>query len=248
MATSKKIIPIKPLTAWSFSRYSTYSECPLKIKFTAVDRLKEPGNQAMERGNNIHNMAEQYIKGILKSLPPELQKFRTEFTALKKMYKKDPSTMVVEDNWAFTKDWDETQWDNWTKCYVRIKLDCAHHEDATTLVVSDWKTGKFREDQNVKYLEQLELYALAALLLHPHIELVKPRLVYLDLGTTFPGVGQALLQYTRKDIPRLQKIWNKRVQAMMGDTIFAPRPNNNCRWCWFGQSGVAKGGPGLCKF
>ena len=56
MAT-KKVIPIKPLKSWSFSRYSTYKQCPLKAKFSLIDKIAEPKNQAMERGAQIHELA-----------------------------------------------------------------------------------------------------------------------------------------------------------------------------------------------
>lgn len=246
MAT-KKVIPIAQITSWSFSRYSAYKQCPYKLKLTAVDKLKEPGNQAMERGNQIHKLAEDFIKGKIPRLPPELKLFADEFKALKAQYKKKINGMAVEDNWSFTKDWDETSWNDWTHCWVRIKLDCAHHEDGETLRIRDWKTGKFRPEQNEEYVEQLELYALAALLLHDHIQRVIPELDYLDEGRSYPAEGEELI-FTRADIPRLKKLWEKRVKPMMNDKKFAPRPNDKCKWCFFGQSGKAKGGPGLCKY
>jgi hypothetical protein len=248
MAT-KKVIPIKQITSWSFSRYSDYKQCPLKAKLKHVDRIKEPGSDALNRGAAIHDLAEQYIKGKIKArtFPVELKAFEAEFKMMKAQYKKKINGMVVEDNWAFTKDWDETQWDNWTQCWVRIKLDCAHHQDLETLIVTDWKTGKFRVEQNEDYVEQLELYALSALLLHPHIEKVLPRLVYLDQGTIYPEQPEDVL-FTRADIPMLKKKWEKRVKPMMSDKIFAPRPNDKCKWCWYGQSKKAAGGPGLCKY
>lgn len=238
----KKVIPIKKITAWSFSRYSTYKTCPYKLKLTAIDKLKEPKNQAMERGAQIHELAEQYTKGKIARLPPELKLFEAEFKRLKAQFKKKISGMVVEDNWSFTKDWDETAWDDWIGCWVRIKLDCAHHENEDTLIVTDWKTGKFRAEMNEEYVEQLELYALAALLLHEHLQAVKPRLAYLDQGTIYPEEGKELV-YTRADIPKLKKLWEKRTKAMMNDTVFAPRPNDKCKWCFFSAS---KNGP--CKY
>lgn len=248
MAT-KKVIPIKQLTSWSFSRYSDYKQCPLKCRLKHVDRIKEPVSDALNRGAAIHDLAEQYIKGKVKvrTFPMELKAFEAEFKMLKAQYKKKINGMVVEDNWAFTKDWDETQWDNWVQCYVRIKLDCAHHESDEVLIITDWKTGKFRVEMNEDYVEQLELYALAALLLHPHIEQVKPRLAYTDQGTIYPEKPEDM-SFTRADIPMLKKKWEKRVKPMMSDKLFAPRPNDKCKWCWYGQSKKAAGGPGLCKY
>jgi len=246
---AKKVIPIKQLTSWSFSRYSTYKVCPLKAKISFIDKIQEPPNEAMSRGNAIHTLAEEFIKGKAAKLAPELKLFEKEFKRLRAMFKKVSQAMVVEDQWAFTKDWDETQWNNWAACYVRIKLDCAHHEGEAVMMVTDWKTGKFRPEQNEEYVEQLELYALSALLLHEHIEEVIPRLAYTDLGRIYPnGTDEPVLSYTRKDIPRLKKLWEKRVKPMMSDTTFAPRPNDKCKWCWYGQSKKAAGGPGLCKY
>lgn len=238
------------ITAWSFSRYGTYKQCPLKAKLQFIDKIKEPPNKAMERGAQIHDKAEGYIKGTIARIPAELKQFKEEFQMLRKQYKKSINGMVVEDTWAFTKDWDETMWNDWVGCWVRIKLDCAHHLDGSTLIVTDWKTGKFNSRFFEDYVEQLELYALAALLLHEHIEKVKPRLCYLDHGITFPEPGtkdEENLTFTRADIPKLIKIWNKRVKPMMNDKRFAPKPNDRCHWCHFRKSNAANGG-GQCKF
>lgn len=243
-------IPAKQITAWSFSRYADYKQCPLKAKLKHIDRIKEPPNDAMARGAGVHDKAEAYIKGTLARLPKELSAFKEDFQRLRKQYKKAINGMVVEDTWAFTKDWDETAWDDWVGCRVRIKLDCAEHEDDITLIIRDWKTGKFRPEMNEDYVEQLELYALAALLLHEHIEVVKPRLVYLDYGIEYPEPGtkdEEQLTFTRKDIPRLKKLWAKRTGPMLKDKIFAPRPNNKCHWCFFRKSNAANGG-GQCKY
>ena len=243
------------ITAWSFSRYSDYVQCPLKAKFKHVDKIKEPTNDAMLRGAAIHNLAEDFIKGKIRTLPPELKLFKTTFAELKKQFKKKISGMVVEDTWAFKEDWSQTRWDDWADCWLRIKLDCAHTVnesltiaiDGNVLIVTDWKTGRFREEMNESYMEQLELYALAALILMPHIDVVMPCLAYLDFGIVYPAV-EGEIKFTKADIPRLKKLWAKRVKPMMNDTRFAPRPNDKCRWCWFSMSKKSVGGPGLCKY
>lgn len=242
----RKKIPVQQIKSWSFSRYSTYKLCPLKAKLQFIDKIQEPPNPPMARGAKIHDKAEAYLKGKLKRLPAELKAFAKMFKALRTQYKKAISGMVVEDTWAFTNKWDETQSNDWINCWVRIKLDCAHHEDEETLIVSDWKTGKFRQEKNEEYVEQLELYALAALLLHEHIEVVKPRLVYLDAEVIYPDEDEELV-FTRKDIPKLKKAWEARVKPMLKDKVFAPRPNNLCHWCFYRKSNKANGG-GQCKY
>ena len=63
------------ITSWSFSRYADYKNCPLKFKLKHVDKLNEPPNEAMARGAAIHTLAEEYIKGKGRTVPPELKLF-----------------------------------------------------------------------------------------------------------------------------------------------------------------------------
>jgi CRISPR/Cas system-associated exonuclease Cas4 (RecB family) len=233
------------LTSWSYSRYSDWRQCPLKAKLKHIDKLKEPGNAAMERGNQIHKDAEAFIKGLKPRLAPELALFAAEFKMLKALFKKKALPMVVEDNWAFTVTWDLSRWDDWVNCWVRIKLDCAHYVADGVMVVTDWKSGKPNNYKTVEYMEQLELYALAALLMHDHLTEVQVRIGWTDVGEMYPAEP---LSFYRKDAPKLQKVWDARVKPMMTDTKFVAKPNAMCRYCWFGQSKKAEGGPGICKF
>src|SRR5438067_215956 len=93
---------LKPLTSWSFSRFSDYSTdlggCPAKFKYKHLLKLAEPPNAAMQRGSDIHKEAEDFTKGKLPKLPPNLQLFKDEFAQLKKQKVK-----FVEEQWAFTK-------------------------------------------------------------------------------------------------------------------------------------------------
>jgi RecB family exonuclease len=228
------VIPIKPLTAWSFSRYSDYKRCPAKFKYKHLEKRPEPGSAALDRGAMIHTLAERYLKGLIVRLPPELAAFEDEFKELRKLYKKDKSKFVVEDNWAFTKEWGRTTSTDWANCWLRIKLDFAQLITPTFMKVRDWKTGKLRDELHEEYLEQLELYALAALMLFPDLEVVEPELDYLDLGLIYPDPDKGEpLRYYRSDVERLRKTWEKRVAPMFKDKRFAPRPNDKCNWCHY---------------
>lgn len=230
------------IKAWSFSRYSDYVLCPFKAFLKHVKRVQEPPNAAMQRGSEIHDKAENYIMGKISRIPSELKEFHKLFKQLRDDYKKNKD-IVVEQMWAFTKDWKVTRWDDWAKCVVRIKVDCAVVVSSDTMIVYDWKTGKFRPQQNQKYNEQLELYALGALLIFPHIKTVYPQLVYVDEGVTYEGEDDNPLKFTKDQVPALKKSWEKRTKAMLNDTQFAPKPNNLCRWCYFRAD---NGGP--CQY
>jgi RecB family exonuclease len=246
-------------TSWSFSRYNDYQKCPFAAKCKHLDKVKEPSSPAMERGSRIGKLGEDYIKGVVRTLPKELAAFeddfkamRTQYAAARKAAKSKGLPIFVEDNWAFTKDWTTTQWNDWVGCWVRIKLDVGHFLEEDLFLVTDWKTGKFRPEKNAEYMEQIELYILAALLTYydrPNLR-VKARLCYLDTGDVYPGPQDPSydVEYTQADVPRLKKQWEQRTKKMFADTTFRPKPGNGCRWCFYGQAGKAKGGPGKCKF
>lgn len=257
----------RKITYWSFSLYNTYNECPLKAKLRAIDKIKEPGNEHMDRGNDVHKLCEDYIKGLitLKQLkdsaktvtlrPWDPTDVLSELTRMRKVYANRNKLAAhamqpaVEDTWAFTKDWDQTVWNDWVGCWVRIKLDVGEFFQEGKMVIyvpTDWKTGRFYEDKNEEYIEQLELYALGALLMYPQIDEVRPRLAYVDQGLIYPDPDEPLV-FTRADLEPLKKLWAKRTKAMLNDTRFAPRPGSYCRRCFHRASNKAAGG-GQCKY
>ena len=240
--------PKPRITAWSYSRYSTYRQCPLKLKLSAIDRIKEPQSPAMARGDGIHKTIEAYLKDPKKRTPKDYEFIGKELRRLKKIVASGAPTTGVEEQWAFRKDWTRTTWDDWTGCWLRAKVDLVHAEDET-VVVTDWKSGKFRPDSVADYLEQLELYALVALLVYesrPGLA-VRPRLVYTDLGIVYPTpvAGEPGLLFTPDDAPRLKKTWAARARPMLADRTFAPRPNRFCKSCHYRRGNAAAGG-GQC--
>ena len=53
------------INRWSHSRLSTYESCPKKAFYRYVKKHPEESHPAAERGIKIHNLAEQYIKGLM---------------------------------------------------------------------------------------------------------------------------------------------------------------------------------------
>lgn len=233
----------RPITSWSHSRLSTYEQCPAKLYYQTVLKLPEPKSDAMSRGTEIHGKAEAYLKGLTPKLAPELKLFDKELKRLKTKRKKDQSSVIIEDTWAFLSDWGATRYDDWKNCWLRIKTDVAER-DGPRIVVTDWKTGKYRADNRSDYMQQLNLYAVGALTVFQHIPDVQitARLMYVDHGITYPEPAEQNV-YTAKDRAPLQKDWAKKVKPLFVDKKFAPKPNQFCNWCHFRKS---NGGP--CKF
>ena len=222
--------PVKKIDAWSWSRYFDYITCPLKAKYKHVDKLKEPGNTAMQRGNDIHKEAEDYTKGLIKTLPASLKLFKKEFADLKKRHP------AVERQDAFDSTWSHLGADGWFSklAWLRVKMDAQYFDlKPREIVVIDHKTGKMRDG----YEEQLGLYAAADIQLVQGATAVRTQLWYLDEGEI---VEQ---KFSFDDAKDLQKEWTKKVKPMFADARFAPRPNDKCRFCHFRKS---NGGP--CKY
>lgn len=217
------------VTAWSISRLNTYTQCPLKFKLTAIDKLKEPGSAAMDRGAAIHKEAEVYLKGSDPVVPANLSLMAAEFIEIRDLGAK------AELEVTFTKDWGITGWFD-ADAWCRIKID-AMVLDKDTIRIIDFKTGKFRPNDNEAYEAQLELYALTALVLYPDVKHVSGELWFLDSGD---HVGTKHGSYTHADVQALKTKWEEKVTPMFVDTMFAPRLNQYCKWCFFRED---NGGP-----
>ena len=129
-------VELGKVKAWSFSSIKRFEQCPAAIKYGKVDKIQEPSNPAMERGNAIHKEAENYIQGFIDELPKSLAKFpdyyqymRDEFTA---------GRAIVEEDWAHRIDWSECGWKDGDAWY-RGKLDVFILENETSAVIIDHK-------------------------------------------------------------------------------------------------------------
>lgn len=242
-------------TSWSFSRLQAWRTCPLKARLSLIDKIAEPpkpDDHPMVRGDRIHKLADAYVKGTIPlKVPEELKAFTDKLKMLRKMRKADPETVVAEETWAFRKDWTITTYDDWNACWLRVKLDVAVIEDSTVRPW-DWKSGKYSPQYNLEdYVEQLDLYALAGLIMYadvgPELQ-VTPQLLYTDAAIVYPALGDEKV-YTPDMLPALKKKWEKTVKPMLADRAFAPKPNRFCSSCWYRKGNAERTDNGtVCRF
>lgn len=227
------------LTSWSYSRFSDYVKCPAMAKYKHIDRIKEPGNAAMDRGTAIHLECEKYVKGELKKLPESMARFPKEFAALRKL-----GTVLCEQSWSFTKAWEEPcSPTDWNRAWVRIKVD-AHwlvvkkvgKVNQTTVHIVDYKSGKESDDHRL----QRDLYALGAFHTYTDAVAVVAEHWYLDQGTI---AGDKVLYTRTGDMAKLQQQWDNATHSMLNDKRFATQPGKQCGWCFY-----SKNKHGDCKF
>jgi hypothetical protein len=258
-------LPTKPapqIHAVSYSRYSTYTECPLKCKLQNIDKIQDTAPApAMDRGTGIHAMGQAFVSATIPKadkrdgdrlkpfaadiakaakgvMPTALHNFKSEFTKLRKL------KAITEQEWAFDVNWRPTSWfamHGPTAAFLRVKVD-VHYEEKKggILPIIDLKTGKVYPE---KGKEQLELYGIAGLLMYPAVKLVQAKLWYLDHGV------QADHNFPRESLDALKKLWLGRFAPMLNDRKFPARPGDACRWCFYRASNTKNNGTGrqLCK-
>ena len=231
---------------WSYSRLRDYVECPKKAFFKHLDkRFKEPGSPALDHGDAEHKAYEGYVTGVhpvtrkrVTVMPPALQATFPELAAELRAHRKE---VRCEVDLACTRDWQPTTWDDWDHVWLRAKADVLWIWETDADVI-DWKTGRVHPEA----VEQLGLYAVGVFVHHPQVMTINASLRY----TEQPAPGNVIERtYVRElDFESLKKAWEKKSRRMLADATFKPTPGNACRFCFFGQNGKRKGGPGLCKY
>jgi len=222
------------INKWSYSRLKTYESCPQKAKYKIIDKLPDPAGPAAARGTKYHKILEEYVGGVLPALPPDLAPNPPPLPAyldkLNALREKKPK---LEYQIAFTREWKPTDFfaDN---AWARAVYDVIYPNKYEVQVI-DYKTGRPSPD----HLQQLELYAATALILHPEAELAMCADWYLDNGP------HSTLEFVlaRNGLQDVLTRWTARVQVMETDTVFPARPGRHCSYCAFAKK---KGGP--CQF
>ena len=161
--------------------------------------------------------------------PIPLAKFEKQFQEVRKL------NPIVENGWGFRRDWtyiDHKDWfhpDTWFR--MKADLMIVYRDDTADLI--DHKTGKIYGTNE----EQVELFAMSGFMRFPKLKHVTARLWYLDSGE------ELISEYSAKQVPAIQKKWERKIQPMFKDRRFAPLSSWRCANCAFSK---AHGGP--CKF
>jgi CRISPR/Cas system-associated exonuclease Cas4 (RecB family) len=222
------------IKAWSYSRLKTYKTCPRKAKYTCIDKLKEPENEAMRRGSAIHSLAEHYINGTPtgdgKPRPNPFEPFNRFAVMLDQLKRK--KGVLAESRWTFTESWGTTDWYS-KDAWLRMGIDANYFPKDGVLKIVDFKTGKVRDENQF----QLSLYALGGFELWPKLRVVETEFWYLDAGE------MTVIHFERSEHQSIKDYWMAQCAPMLRDTMFPARPGMHCKWCAFSKD---KGGP--CEF
>lgn len=211
---------------WSYSRLTTWEDCPLQYKYRYVDAAKSfrPSSPAADRGSRIHGEAENYLKGELLMYPPELQKVAGHAMLLKKKQASPEVKMAVKADWTPC-DYESSD------AYFRVIMDIHYVEDGI-LHIEDWKTGQVYEKE---HKDQLECYVPVAAAHLEDFSQAHTRLIYIDQGfVTNPRVVD------KDRIKPIKLFLDGRIANAEADTEFVKKPGQHCRWCGYSKK---YGGP-----
>jgi len=217
------------VTRWSYSRWSEYQTCPQKFKYKVIDKMREPQGPAAVRGDEIHAAAERALLEPKSKIPAVLSKVSNWVKEFRSCTEVKPEVKL-----GVNRFWYPTEYGYKGDMWFGAKIDVAASIEPTVVGVFDWKSGKMRDG----YELQTEVYALMSFVHWPLAQKAVTQIIYVDHGEVTPPIV-----YNRDQVPDLITAWERRIEPMLHDKNFLPRPGGHCRWCAFSK---AKGGP--CRY
>ena len=222
------MMPKKIAKKWSYSRYGMYAKCPAQYEWFYRLKMPRESSPALERGLDIHAKAENYVNGLITSMPKELEKFAAEFKALKREYKKGDG--FCEPDISTNKDGSSAKMK--TTDYFIGFADYFHRPSKLhELTVIDYKTGR----QYPEHKSQGHAYSTFLLQQNPNYDSVHVEFWYLDSGEVTE------FDFTQEQLPDMLALWERRINKMYADKDFKPTPHKFCNWCGKKKAGKCNG-------
>lgn len=207
---------------WSYSSLTAYETCPRRFYLTRISKqVSEPQTEATLHGNEVHKALEKYVGGLA-GLPQKYEGYKPMADKLRMT----PGKKLLEYRFGITKGLQPTEFfarDVW----CRGVLDVCIVKDSEAIVL-DYKTGKRKPD-----MDQLRLFAGAALSLWKHVGIVKTGYLWLQSNTLDTEVFQ------RDDVVPIFQDFAARVHRMESSEKrddWPARPSGLCKaWCPVGR-------------
>jgi len=227
----------------SFSRVDTYQQCPLRFRYSYVDKLPGQPSPQLSWGTSLHRAIETWWTQKLPVAPPvdvllqalydhwddsgfagmgrdeKLQWYRHAQDVLRRHHERYAPTFVPA---VASEEW--FRLDVGHDIEVVGSIDHVARTPAGGLGIVDWKTSKRAKTRSdVRGSLQLAIYALAAVDLWGH----DPEWVALDFV-----VAGVRVTVAREDIDTEAAITTiHRVAERVREEAYAPNPGRLCDWC-----------------
>lgn len=208
---------MKPV-AYSYSRISSYEQCPRKFWEESVAKnYPFVKNEAAIYGEEVHKAFELFIKNG-KKLPLHLSNWTDTLTKIASA----PGEKIVEQQIALDAGYELVEW--FAKdAYIRVKSDLTQLNGARA-IIWDYKTGKQSDD-----FTQLKLNAAVTFHLDPQLERVDMAYLWLKTKqiTTDHMLADDVPNFWSEFLPRVQRYQDAHVKQ-----DWPARPNFLCKgWC-----------------
>lgn len=213
----------KPMSL-SYSRLSTFENCPAKFDYLYVSkRVQDQSNEASEYGNRVHEVLEHYGTGELDMTTLTIEGHQTleKWGAIVDKIKEQNGDKYYEYQMAVNRDLQPVDWfakDTWIRSIADVLV-----VDGDTAYCLDYKTGKVRDNPT-----QLQLFAAMVMWHFPEVKTVKTSFIWLK----FDEVTNSF--YERRFLESLWTALEPRFDAVQ-DTIdlgvFDTKPSGLCPWC-----------------
>lgn len=211
---------MKPF-AWSHSALEDYKNCPRSYHAKKVIKIvkEERGEEALW-GDYVHKSIEKYLKREA-ALPADLHEYKNIIADV--MIR--PGKMLVECQYAIDSKLEPCAWFGKDPApWMRGIIDVCHLHGLDAWV-SDWKTGKTKQDDR-----QLKIFALLIFIHHPFVQEVHTQFIWLKSSLLTPWKT-----FKRSSIDEL---WSELVpdltqfaKSFQNDT-WPPRVSGLCKgWC-----------------
>ena len=212
--------------ALSWSRLSSYLECPLKFKSQYVDKNypDDSDNPHFVRGKRIHKQMEDYILSIKEgSRPPSMSAEAKNGVPMVDKLFKNYEVVVSERQLATDMGWSKCDWfGKPTQVKYRCIVDTMAMRDDERLSI-DWKTGKVRpyDDDH----GQLHLSSAMIMSVVPNINKITNSYVFLDHKQSIS------ITINRADVQKELDYFNKKYEVVNTDKEFKPTKHQYCGYC-----------------
>ena len=208
--------------SFSFSSLSLYNTCPFAYKLSYIDKVKPVRSTALVKGSNVHSILEKY---------PEIQekeyKFNENLIVSNFLNSEIGNYFKVvllnkktarEFKFGLTRDFKN---DTFKDSFFHGIIDLIFFEN-DELNLCDYKTGKYKENQDFSQLLTYSLY-------FKNYDKIKINYLYVEhnkINSKF---------VTKEDIEKTQDFIIKTTDIILQDKTFKRNCGKHCSWCQFSE-------------
>jgi len=213
--------------ALSYSRLSTYQNCPRKFRLQYLDKAfpDDSKNPNFVRGNRVHGQLENYVMwknaGESFEKPKMCNEAKNAIPIIDGIYESYTS-VLPEQQLCLDRNWGKAGWFDSSKAYLRAILDLIAFKPGRGLIV-DYKTGKVRDyDQ---YGGQLHLNATMIFAIEPEIQVIDVAYLFVDHKQTVK------VHFKRDQYEEFKAHFISEHVRVNSEDKWDPKINQYCKWC-----------------